>query len=82
VNTGLYFLPKSILEKEIEKSSKMGKYEFTDFIKQFIKENTLFLVRAEAWFPASYPWNVLMLWNIFSNKKEEKQSQERKERGY
>ncbi len=78
VNTGLYFLPKSILEKEIEKSSR-GEYEFTDFIKQFIKENTLFLVRAEAWFPASYPWNVFdALEYLFQTKKEENKAKKEK----
>jgi bifunctional UDP-N-acetylglucosamine pyrophosphorylase/glucosamine-1-phosphate N-acetyltransferase len=57
VNTGLYFLPKSILEIETEKSER-GEYEFTDFIKNFIKQNNLYVVKAKAWFPASYPWDV------------------------
>ncbi len=69
VNTGLYFLPKSILEKDIEKSER-GEYEFTDLIKSFIKENSLFAVRAEAWFPASYPWNIFdALEYLFQNRK-------------
>lgn len=57
VNTGLYFLPKSILEKSLEKSER-GEYEFTDLVKNFIKQNNLYLVKAKAWFPASYPWDV------------------------
>ncbi|MDD3170413.1 MAG: sugar phosphate nucleotidyltransferase [Candidatus Pacebacteria bacterium] len=57
VNTGLYFLPKSILETRTEKSER-GEYEFTDFIKNFIKQNSLYIVKAGAWFPASYPWDV------------------------
>lgn len=57
VNAGLYFLPKSILEAQTEKSER-GEYEFTDFIKNFIKENGLYVAKAEAWFPASYPWDV------------------------
>ncbi len=57
VNTGLYFLPKSILEAQVEKSQR-GEYEFTDFIKNFISHNNLYLIKAKAWFPASYPWDV------------------------
>lgn len=58
VNAALYFLPKSIFDFEIKKSPR-GEYEFTDYLKNFIKENTLYFIVAENWFPASYPWDVL-----------------------
>jgi len=69
VNTGLYFLPKNILSIEIDKSER-GEYEFIDYIKSFIKENKLFIVKADNWFPASYPWDVFnALECLFSKKK-------------
>ncbi len=58
VNTGLYYLPKTILEYEIKKSGR-GEYEFTDYLKKFIEENDLNFLKAEKWFPASYPWDAL-----------------------
>lgn len=57
VNAALYYLPKKIFEYEIKKSVR-GEYEFTDYLKQFIKENDLKFVVAKNWFPASYPWDV------------------------
>ncbi|MDD3292571.1 MAG: sugar phosphate nucleotidyltransferase [Candidatus Pacebacteria bacterium] len=68
VNTGLYFLPKSILNKEIQKSER-GEYEFTDFIKSFIKNNRLYSVKAKNWFPASYPWDIFNALDFFFSKK-------------
>ncbi len=68
VNTGLYFLPKTILDKEIEKSER-GEYEFTDYIKSFIKNNRLSSVKAKNWFPASYPWDVFNALEFFFSKK-------------
>jgi bifunctional UDP-N-acetylglucosamine pyrophosphorylase/glucosamine-1-phosphate N-acetyltransferase len=58
VNAALYCLPTNIFEYEIKKSER-GEYEFTDYIKNYIKENVLHFVIAENWFPASYPWDVL-----------------------
>ncbi|MDD5568860.1 MAG: sugar phosphate nucleotidyltransferase [Candidatus Pacebacteria bacterium] len=60
INTGLYFLPKTIFNYEIKKSSR-GEYEFTDYIKQFLKENKLYYSVAEFWFPASYPWDIFLV---------------------
>ncbi|MEA3452959.1 MAG: bifunctional sugar-1-phosphate nucleotidylyltransferase/acetyltransferase [Patescibacteria group bacterium] len=57
-NTGLYFLPKEILNYSIKKSSR-GEYEFTDYIRQFIKEEELNIVEASQWIPISYSWNLL-----------------------
>jgi len=57
-NSGLYFLPKKILNYSIKKSSR-GEYEFTDYIKQFIKNQKLNIVKAEQWIPISYCWNLL-----------------------
>ena len=58
VNTGLYFLPKKIFDFSIKKSPR-GEYEFTDYIKKFIENNSLYLTKAKKWIPVSFPWNVL-----------------------
>jgi len=58
VNTGVYFLPNSIFDFKIKKSSR-GEYEFTDYIKQFIKEKNLYYEIAENWTPLPYVWNLL-----------------------
>ncbi len=57
INTGLYFLDKSIFNFKIKKSPR-GEYEFTDFIRQFIKRKKLFFEKAKNWYPISYPWNL------------------------
>jgi len=57
-NSGLYFLPKEILNYSIKKSPR-GEYEFTDYIKQFIKDQKLNIVKANQWIPVSYCWNLL-----------------------
>jgi len=57
-NSGFYFLSKEIFNFSIEKSSR-GEYEFTDYIKQFIKDNKLNVVKADQWIPVSYCWNLL-----------------------
>ncbi|KKP93851.1 MAG: Glucose-1-phosphate thymidylyltransferase [Parcubacteria group bacterium GW2011_GWA1_36_12] len=57
VNTGLYFLPKKILNCKIELSPR-GEYEFTDCINSFVKKEKLYYVQAERWCPLSYPWNL------------------------
>lgn len=72
VNTGLYFLPKNIIDKEIEKSER-GEYEFTDYIKNFIKNNNLFAVKANVWFPASYPWDIFDSLDFFFAEKKKTQ---------
>lgn len=58
VNTGLYFLPKSIFDFQIEKSLR-GEFEFTDYISQFIEKEKLCFQIADNWYPLSYPWNLL-----------------------
>lgn len=68
VNTGLYFLPKTILNRKIRKSER-GEYEFTDYIKFFIKENNLYAVRASNWFPTSYPWDIFNILEFLFNQK-------------
>lgn len=78
VNTGLYFLPKTILNRKIRKSER-GEYEFTDYIKFFIKENNLYAVRANNWFPMSYPWDIFNILEFLFNQKE-KTSKINKER--
>ncbi len=55
VNTGTYFLNKSIFDFKIEKSER-GEYELTEYIK---KISGLKFVIAENWFPLTYPWNLL-----------------------
>jgi bifunctional UDP-N-acetylglucosamine pyrophosphorylase/glucosamine-1-phosphate N-acetyltransferase len=58
VNTGVYFLDKSIFDYKIQKSER-GEFEFTDYIKNFIRDNKLYFVLAENWTPISYAWNLL-----------------------
>jgi UDP-N-acetylglucosamine diphosphorylase / glucose-1-phosphate thymidylyltransferase / UDP-N-acetylgalactosamine diphosphorylase / glucosamine-1-phosphate N-acetyltransferase / galactosamine-1-phosphate N-acetyltransferase len=58
INTGLYFLNKSIFRNKIEKSPR-GEYEFTDFIKCLIKKEKLYFYKSEKWMPLSYPWDIL-----------------------
>lgn len=66
-NSGLYFLPKEILNYSIKKSSR-GEYEFTDYIKQFIKDQKLNIVKAKQWIPVSYCWNLLEANNALLSK--------------
>ncbi|MBU4023210.1 NTP transferase domain-containing protein [Patescibacteria group bacterium] len=63
-NIGLYFLPKSIFDYKIQKSSR-GEYEITDYIRHFIKENKLYFKKAKTWLPISYCWNVLEANRLF-----------------
>lgn len=73
VNTGLYYLPVSILKFSIKKSSR-GEYEFTDHIKNFIKKEKLYCVKAEKWISVSFPWNILEAsQDILSEEKEKNQ---------
>ncbi len=70
VNTGLYFLPKEILDIEVEKSSR-GEYEFTDCIKKYNQKIGVY--EADHWFPNSYPWDVFNAFSyLFSKEKKEK----------
>ncbi len=58
VNTGLYFLDKSIFDFKIEKSLR-GEYEFTDYIRALIMNQRLYFKTTYKWMPVSYPWNLL-----------------------
>jgi len=58
VNTGLYFLDKSIFNFKINKS-KRGEYEFTDYLKKLIKRNQLYFTLAKNWLPISHLWDLL-----------------------
>jgi bifunctional UDP-N-acetylglucosamine pyrophosphorylase/glucosamine-1-phosphate N-acetyltransferase len=58
VNTGMYYISKEIFSYKIEKSSR-GEYEFTDYLKILISREDVYLAKAENWFPASYPWDIL-----------------------
>ncbi len=58
VNTGLYYLDKSIFDLRIEKSSR-GEYEFTDYIRGLILNERLSYHETDRWMPISYPWNLL-----------------------
>lgn len=66
VNTGLYFLNKSIFDFDIEKSPR-GEYEFTDYIKRLITKESLYFQKAKRWIPVSYPWNLLQANQLFLN---------------
>lgn len=54
VNTGLYFLDTSVFQPRIRKS-KRGEYEFTDYIKAWIKEKGLHAVTTTLWIPIAVP---------------------------
>jgi bifunctional UDP-N-acetylglucosamine pyrophosphorylase/glucosamine-1-phosphate N-acetyltransferase len=58
VNTGVYYLDKSIFNFNIKKSSR-NEYEFTDYIKCFIKTEKLNCGIAENWIPVSHSWKLL-----------------------
>jgi UDP-N-acetylglucosamine diphosphorylase / glucose-1-phosphate thymidylyltransferase / UDP-N-acetylgalactosamine diphosphorylase / glucosamine-1-phosphate N-acetyltransferase / galactosamine-1-phosphate N-acetyltransferase len=58
VNTGLYYLSKSVFDSRIEKSPR-GEYEFTDYVRGFILNERLRYREADKWIPVSYPWNLL-----------------------
>lgn len=58
VNSGLYFLDKSIFDFKLEKSPR-GEYEFTDYLKKLIEKNKLYFSLAENWMPISHLWNLL-----------------------
>lgn len=57
VNTGLYFVPKEILNYKI-KLSPRREYEFTDYVNHFVKKSKLYWLKAASWCPLSYPWNL------------------------
>jgi UDP-N-acetylglucosamine diphosphorylase / glucose-1-phosphate thymidylyltransferase / UDP-N-acetylgalactosamine diphosphorylase / glucosamine-1-phosphate N-acetyltransferase / galactosamine-1-phosphate N-acetyltransferase len=58
VNTGMYYLDKSIFEATIAKSSR-GEYEFTDYVRAFILNERLKYHETDQWLPVSYPWNLM-----------------------
>ncbi len=58
VNTGLYFLDKSIFDFRIQKSDR-GEYEFTDYIRALLLNERIYFKEAKEWMPISYPWNLL-----------------------
>jgi len=68
VNTGLFYLDKSVFDIPIRKS-KRGEYEVTDYIKNLIKNKRLYTQPAKKWFPLSYSWNLLDI-NEFLLKRE------------
>lgn len=69
VNTGLYFLPKEILDIEVEKSLR-GEYEFTDCIKKYNQKINVY--EADHWFPNSYPWDVFNAFSYLFSKREKR----------
>jgi bifunctional UDP-N-acetylglucosamine pyrophosphorylase/glucosamine-1-phosphate N-acetyltransferase len=71
VNTGAYFLPKEIFKYKIKKS-KRGEYEFTDYLKKFIQEESLNVVKAKNWIPVSFSWNLLEVKDYFLAKMQKK----------
>ena len=68
VNAGLYFLPKLIFNFKIKKSPR-GEYEFTDYLREFIKKEKLFFIKAKNWRSLSYPWDLFEV-NEFLLKRE------------
>ena len=68
VNTGLYFLGKEIFNYKIKKSSR-GELEFTDYLKNLIKDRPLYFFIAKKWLPVSYNWDLLKAGEFFSKNK-------------
>lgn len=58
VNIGAYYINKSFFDIDLEKSSR-GEYEITDYIKNYLKENSINYHITKNWDPVSYPWNLL-----------------------
>lgn len=54
VSIGAYFLDPSIFRWSIQKS-KRGEYEFTDYVKQWIRRRTLYFVVAKTCIPITFP---------------------------
>ena len=67
VNTGCYFLNKSIFDFKIKKS-KRGEYEIIDFLKELIKKEKLYFKIAKNWIPISYPWDLFSINEFLLNK--------------
>lgn len=58
VTVGAYYLPSSILQTPIEKSSR-GEYEFPDYITHLIQKQHLYFSIAERWFPIATPESLI-----------------------
>ncbi len=71
VNTGLYFLDKSIFDFKIKKS-KRGEYELTDFVKELIKKEKLYFEIARDWIPIPYSWDLFNVSEYLLNKMKRK----------
>ena len=70
-NTGLYVVDKKIFSYTIKKSPR-GELEFTDYIKQLIKDETVSVETVkDYWLPIGYPWNYIEA-NVFMLKNLEK----------
>lgn len=60
VNAGGYFIPKSVLQRKIEKSAR-GEYEITDYIKFLVRKTKVYVSEAKNWFPLSYVWDLFRI---------------------
>jgi len=58
VSVGMYFLDPLIFQWNIKKSSR-GEYEFTDYIRKWLKKKTLHYVISSRWIPITTPENLL-----------------------
>ncbi|MCH8244519.1 NTP transferase domain-containing protein [Patescibacteria group bacterium] len=58
VSVGMYFLDSSIFQRDIEKALR-GEYEFTDYVRLWLKEKDLYFVVAKEWLPISIPENIV-----------------------
>lgn len=72
-NTGFYVVKKDFFEllEKVEKSER-GEYEITDAIRSYVRKNQTKAVRAEKWFPCSYPWQLVKANNKLLNELEGK----------
>jgi len=58
VNIGCYFISKTIFEEKIKKSHR-GEYEIIDYIRNLNEKTKVYFLKAQNWFPLSYPWDLL-----------------------
>lgn len=57
VNVGCYFVPKSVLKENLEKSGRQ-EYEIIDYIRNLSGKTKVYFSKAHNWFPLSYVWDL------------------------
>lgn len=60
INAGCYFLPKTVLRENLQKSPR-GEYEITDYIKKLTTKTKLYFFKADIWFSLSFSWDLFRI---------------------